>query len=336
MGQSDKKFYWIKLRTDFFQEDSPIDFLMSQENGAQYVVLYQMLCLKTANMNGQLSTQIGEVIIPYDIKKIVRDTKYFDVDTVTVALELFKKIGLIYEQADGNLMISNYSRMIGSESASEEAIKKREYRIRQAEKELLANKTQSQDNFVDKQQDNLVDNEVDKMSDRVKSIESKSIESKSQDINTLNITSTKVDVCPSFQEEPTTKYVYQNIVDLWNTLSDIGIPKINRIPESSPRVPKLRKRLKEYGTESFEKIVEEIRLSPFLQGKVQSRGKEPFNLSFDWVISPTYYTRILEGKYRDKRLVNEQPAQIPNDTPVQTEMSDEEWVEMVSSDAWEE
>ena len=121
-----KRFYWIKLRTDFFEQDE-IDFLMSQPNGCQYIVLYQMLCLNTANNSGELATRIGEVIIPYDANKIVRDTKYFDFDTVTVALELFKKLGLIYEAEEdcSILRISNISGMIGSESAGKEAEKKR-------------------------------------------------------------------------------------------------------------------------------------------------------------------------------------------------------------------
>ena len=46
----DKKYYWIKLRTDFFNQET-IDFLLSQPNGCEYVVLYQMLCLQTANTN---------------------------------------------------------------------------------------------------------------------------------------------------------------------------------------------------------------------------------------------------------------------------------------------
>ena len=92
-----------------------------------------MLCTKTANTNGMLATQMGEVIIPYDANKIARDTKYFSIDTIIVALELYKKLGLIYESNDGNLMISNYSEMVGSETSS--AIKKREYRQKLKEKE---------------------------------------------------------------------------------------------------------------------------------------------------------------------------------------------------------
>ena len=124
-----KRYYWIKLKTDFFNQET-IDFLLSQENGCQYIVLYQMLCLNTANNNGEMATRIGEMIVPYDINKIVRDTKYFNFDTVAVALELFKKLGLIYQEEGEVLRISNFERMIGSESASREAIKKREQRLK--------------------------------------------------------------------------------------------------------------------------------------------------------------------------------------------------------------
>jgi len=111
----DKKFYWIKLRTDFFNR-SEIDFLLSQKNGCQYIVLYQMLCLNTANTDGRLESKMKEVIIPYDIDKIVRDTKYFDFDTVAVALDLYKRLGLIYETEDNILRISNFDDLVGSET----------------------------------------------------------------------------------------------------------------------------------------------------------------------------------------------------------------------------
>lgn len=129
-----KRFYWIKLKTDFFNQEA-IDFLMSQENGCAYIVLYQMLCLKTANNNGEMSSQIGEMIVPYDVKKIVRDTKYFDHDTVVVALQLFQRLGLIYEQDNSSLRIANFEEMVGSESSS--AQKVREWRKKKEEQNRL-------------------------------------------------------------------------------------------------------------------------------------------------------------------------------------------------------
>lgn len=93
-----------------------VDFLMSQPNGANYVVLYQLLCLKTINTGGRLTCQIGDIIIPFDIEKIQRDCKWFSLDTVRIALGLYKQLGLIYEDRDGTLVLVNHAEMVGSET----------------------------------------------------------------------------------------------------------------------------------------------------------------------------------------------------------------------------
>ena len=54
----------------------------------------------------------------------------FDHDTVTVALELFKRLGLVYQEENGVLRITDSVKMVGHESANREAVKKREYRMR--------------------------------------------------------------------------------------------------------------------------------------------------------------------------------------------------------------
>lgn len=110
-----KRYYWMKLKDSFMTSDT-IDYFMSQPDGANYVVLYQMLCLKTINTDGRLSRQIGEIIIPYDIPKIQRDLKWFTADTIRVALELFKAFGLIYEDVDGTLVLADHDSLVGSET----------------------------------------------------------------------------------------------------------------------------------------------------------------------------------------------------------------------------
>lgn len=110
-----KRYYWIKLKDSFMSSDM-IDYLMGQPDGANYVVLYQMLCLKTINTGGRLAFQIGDMIIPYDVEKIQRECKWFSLATVRVALEVYKQIGLIYEDKDGVLVLANYSDIVGSET----------------------------------------------------------------------------------------------------------------------------------------------------------------------------------------------------------------------------
>jgi hypothetical protein len=134
MAEYDKRrLYWIKL-TDRFISSDTVDFLMSQKDGANYVVLYQMLCLKTVNNSGVLARELGEIIVPYDVEKIQRDCKWFTTDTVRVALELYKKLGLIYENQHGFLAISDFDKMIGSQSYGAE---KKELQKQRREQALL-------------------------------------------------------------------------------------------------------------------------------------------------------------------------------------------------------
>ena len=115
MAEKDKIFYWLKLKSEFMNGEI-VDFLMSQKNGANYVVLYQMLCIKTINTKGELATQLGDILVPYNVEKIQRDLKWFDIDTVRVALELYKRLGLVYEQENGIIKISNFEEIVGSET----------------------------------------------------------------------------------------------------------------------------------------------------------------------------------------------------------------------------
>jgi predicted phage replisome organizer len=151
MGE--KKYYWIKLKTNFFNSEQ-IDFLMSQNEGSKYVVLYQMLCLNTANNDGELSSKIGEMIVPYNVEKIVRDTKYFNENDVIVSLELFKKLGLIYEEENQILKIANFDEMVGGETKWAE--KKRIYREKQKQLQI----GHSEDNVRQENRDKSIENRV--------------------------------------------------------------------------------------------------------------------------------------------------------------------------------
>lgn len=155
-----KKYWYIQLNVNFF-EDERIDWLCEQQNGYAYVVLYLKLCLKTANNNGILTRQIGDMIIPYNIDKIA-ETTHMNVDIVRVALELYKRIGLIYE-ADENcnfMRLPEVPQMVGC--ITQAAIDKRKQRDR---KKLLP----EPDNLLDNVQDNIQDNVPQEL--RVKSIE---------------------------------------------------------------------------------------------------------------------------------------------------------------------
>ena len=129
-----KTYYWMRLKESFLNSDT-VDFFMSQPNGANYVVLYQALCLKTINTEGRLSRQIGDIIIPFDIEKIRRDCKWFSADTIRVALEYYKRFGLIYQDVDGTLVMADHHNLVGK--TTDYADQKKAQRIKNAEKPKL-------------------------------------------------------------------------------------------------------------------------------------------------------------------------------------------------------
>lgn len=255
-----KKYFWIKLKKDFLTGEV-IDFLMAQNNGSQYVVLYLLLCMMCINTDGKLEQKLGEAIVPFDVDKIQRDCKYFSRDTIVVALQLYKKLGLIYEDADGSLVISDYREMVGS--STDYAIQKASQRAR----------------IADKQVDSIVDKGVDNVHTEIRD---KSIETESEidkDITVPNGTVRCTDV--------------QRIVDAWNALSDVGIKPISKLTEGSKRKKNLMARVRQYGGDQVLAAIDRIRQSNFLQGH-NNRG---WTISFDWFVLPNNFPKVLEGNY---------------------------------------
>lgn len=171
--QESKRFYWIKLKTDFYSDDNgAVAFLLGQPNGANYVVIYQMLCLMSANKNGELAYNVGEIIVPYDIDKIARECKYFSRDTIITALNLYKQLGLIYQSQDGMLVVSNVEEMVGSETewAQKKRLQRERSRARELPENIVDNVDDSEDNYDDGERDNAEDIEEDNEVDNNKDI----------------------------------------------------------------------------------------------------------------------------------------------------------------------
>lgn len=125
-----KRYYWIKIKTDFLNSDK-VDFLISQDggNGFAYVVLYQCLCMKAINTSGLLCSKIGDIIVPLDFAKLKRDLKWFTLEQIQRAFELFSKLGLIYKDDEtGLIAISDFNEIVGSETL--QAIEKRQSRLK--------------------------------------------------------------------------------------------------------------------------------------------------------------------------------------------------------------
>lgn len=254
-----KKFYWIKLKTNFFDEPE-IDYLLEQKNGSDYVVLYQKLCLITANNNGELTRRIGEIVIPYDDRKI-SDITNFDVEIVAAAMNLYKQIGLIHIQDNGNLAISNYDNIVGNET-------------KWAEKKKIQ-RGQKKDN-------------VPKVSPEMSSEKKDNVR---QEIE-LDIRDRDKNLEKDLDLEKESRTTYQLITDMFNDTC-VSLPRCTRLSEARKKA--IKARLNIYKVEDFKKLFEMAEKSDFLKGA----SKTNWRANFDWLIADTNMAKTLDGNYNN-------------------------------------
>lgn len=114
MTKKAKRYYWLKLKEDFFDEDT-IEWIEEQENGKEYCLFYLKMCLKSIKTEGILIRKVGNILVPYDAKHLAKITNT-DIDTVKIAMNLFEKIGLIQFLETGEIYIPGMEDMIGSET----------------------------------------------------------------------------------------------------------------------------------------------------------------------------------------------------------------------------
>ena len=293
-----KRYYWIKLKESFMTSDA-VDFLMGQKDGANYVVLYQMLCLKTINTDGKLERHIGEVIIPYNEDKIQRDTKWFSLDTVRVALNLYKALGLVYQDNSGCLTIANYNNLVGSETDYAE----RNRRLRANQNSALP----VHNVYSDVSENVSTEIDID-IRDR-----DKEIEKEKDTVSSKKSTLSDGDKKETASDEPVcrTKDV-RRVVDAWNGL---GLQKVTKILPDSVRGNMLRKRIKDYGIDAVITAIGKISGSDFLTGN-NDRG---WTITFDWFIKPNNFPKVLEGNYDNHKTKTAADPPVRRNNPDDTE-----------------
>jgi predicted phage replisome organizer len=123
-----KRYYWLKLPEDFFNDDTA-QFIEDQENGEAYLLFYLKLCCKSLRNNGAIYRIVGETLMPYNAKALARMTNT-DVDTVKCAVELFCKYGIMTILESGEIYMNQVAEMIGTETDKARAM--RESRARGA------------------------------------------------------------------------------------------------------------------------------------------------------------------------------------------------------------
>ena len=87
----------------------------------------------------------------------------------------------------------------------------------------------------------------------------------------------------------------EEIITRWNELEYFGVTSIRGI--DGKRLDAVRARMKQYGKDCFFDAIDRIRESNFLQGR-NDRG---WTITFDWLIKPNNFPKVIEGNYNKKK-----------------------------------
>ena len=319
---SEKRYYWFRFHDDFFQ-DKRIKRLRQLTGGDTFTIIYLKMQLRALKTDGYLF--FDEVLGDF-YEEIALDIDE-NVDNVKLTIQYLVSVNLIEISPDGKkLFMPDLQKNIGSESASAQRV--RDYRQKQKKHGTLPLKNneglpdkalqcnadvtkslQCTNNVTDSLQCNADTLQSNAHVTGVKQVGSAEIEIEIE--KDINISNTKaLDILSdneknlSDEEEikRTTKQI-ESIIEQWNTLEKYGIKGIRIVGPNTERGKMLRARLKQYGLDSFDEIVEQIKHSDFLQGKHDGRA---WQIDFDWLVHPSNYPKVLEGKYRGR--YNPQPV----------------------------
>lgn len=173
MAEKDKKYYWLKLKRDFFKHHD-IRILESMENGKIIVLFYLKMLCESVDHDGNLRFSDS---VPYSSKMLaaITDTE----ETIVIqAMDILSELHLITVLDDGTIYMNGVEKMTGSETYwAEKKRQKKESQVGESQTDVGNFPTQRRKNPTSPS----------------KSIENKSIENKSIECECDNNTHTRVE-----------------------------------------------------------------------------------------------------------------------------------------------
>lgn len=134
-GKNGKKYVWLKLKDDFFQQRA-IKKLRKIAGGDTYTIIYLKLQLLSLKDEGKLFYEGVEDDFIEEMALAIDE----DSDNVRITIMFLEKNGLLTTTSIDEYTLPQVINCIGSETAVAE--RKRQQRIREKEKLLLEQKTE--------------------------------------------------------------------------------------------------------------------------------------------------------------------------------------------------
>ena len=264
-----KKYYYLKLKENFFDSDELI-LLESQTDGYLYSNILLKLYLRSLKNNGKL---MFNERIPYNAEILSKVTRH-NVAVVEKALYLFEELGLIEKLSNGAIYMLDIQNFIGKSST--EADRKRTYRNAITnEKTLLLNDSCTN---------------VGQMSQQMSDKSTPEIEIEKEIEKEIEI---------EIEKEIKERIDYQKIVNMYNDTC-VSFPKLTKLSDS--RKKSIKARLNTYSYDDFQTLFSKAEASDFLKGK----NSRDWQANFDWLIKDRNFAKTLDGNYDNKTAQKQQ------------------------------
>lgn len=127
-----KKYYWLKLKEDFFEEKQ-IKYLRKLPDGDKLVIAYLKMQLKSLKTEGFIKY---DSILPSNIEELsmILDE---NINIVTLLIKALQQVGAIEILDDGSFYMIAMQDLIGKEGASAERVRKFREKQKQNETKML-------------------------------------------------------------------------------------------------------------------------------------------------------------------------------------------------------
>lgn len=264
MGEN-KRYYWLKLKKDFF-DSKEMKKLRKLAGGDTFTIIYLKMQLLSLADEGKLYFDGVEDSFADEIALQIDE----DPENVKVTILYLQKVGLLEMQSDNELFLSEVPYMTGSETDKAKFMRRK--------------RKQKNNNVID--EGNNVTQMLPDVTKCYTEIEKETDKDKEKETEKDDTMSTGVDGISSIHIH------YQEIIDLFNSIC-VSLNKVRNLTDTRKKKIKSAYKLLNGDYEGLFKRVEE---SDFLSGRSGKWDK----CGFDWIMKQENMVKVLEGNYDNK------------------------------------
>lgn len=276
MSNNNKKYYWLKLKEDFF-DDKIIRYLRKLPDGNGLIVIYLKMQLKSLKTEGFLKYDNLLPTCEEELALVLDE----DANLVRFAITALEKVGAVERWENDTLYMASMQQLIGSETAVAERVR-RHRELKKQKQEALQCNTQALPSNIDVTNGNT-EIEIDKDID----IELEKEREKEKDKNKQK---RKKKTNDSSESASSSSSQIEQVINSYHEICT-SLTKVRSVTDDRKRA--IKKLCTKMSIEEIKEAFTKAQNTPFLKGE-NNRG---WKANIDFMLKHSHLVKILEGFY---------------------------------------